>query len=75
MRPKGFFDSFPVPDFLFPGYFFGAKSSFRPSWRISTTEGSARVEMSPKSVSSRAIFRRTRRMILPLRVFGRFAAS
>ena len=39
------------------------------SW--STTPGSARVEVSPSESSSRAaIFRSTRRMILPERVFG-----
>ena len=37
-----------------------------------TTSGSASVEVSPKlSVSFAAILRRIRRMILPLRVFGR----
>ena len=42
----------------------------------STTEGSARVEMSPmSSVSSVAILRRIRRMILPERVLGRFGAQ
>ena len=37
----------------------------------STTDESAIVEISPKSRSLRAILRRTRRMILPERVFGR----
>ena len=37
----------------------------------STTDESAIVEISPKSRSLRAILRRTRRIILPERVFGR----
>ena len=43
--------------------------------RASTTEGSARVEVSPRELSSlAAILRSTRRMILPERVLGRPAA-
>ena len=44
--------------------------------RLSTTSGSARVEVSPMvSISSVAILRRIRRMILPERVFGSAGAQ
>ena len=46
-----------------------------PSCSMVTTPGSARVEVSPRSSSSLAIFRKTRRIILPERVFGRLGAS
>ena len=39
------------------------------------TPGSARVDVSPRSSSSLAIFRKTRRMILPERVLGNPCAS
>ena len=47
-----------------------------PEMRASTTDGSARVEVSPKSVvSPSAIFLKILRMIFPLRVLGRASAK
>ena len=44
----------------------------RPSIRLSTSDGSASVDVSPSAPNSfSAILRRMRRMILPLRVLGR----
>ena len=48
----------------------------RSRTRLSTTDGSASVEVSPSAPnSSSAIFLRIRRMILPERVFGRPGAN
>ena len=53
-----------------------ASATYRLRSRFSTTDGSARVEVSPiSSVSLVAILRRMRRIILPERVFGRFGAQ
>lgn len=49
---------------------------FLPLTRVSTTDGSARVLVSPRSwPSPAAIFTRMRRIILPLRVLGRASAN
>src|SRR3989339_1134064 len=57
---------------LSPSDFYLTKSLL-PSTRVETTEGSAKVEVSPKSwasVSPAEILRKIRRMILPLLVLG-----
>merc|ERR1712066_724960 len=51
-------------------YFFRLTTSFLFYCRAGIIEGSAMVEVSPSSLSSAAILRRMRRMILPERVFG-----
>ena len=56
-------------------YFFRLTTSFLFSCRAGIIEGSAMVEVSPSSLSSAAILRRMRLMILPERVFGSDGAS